>query len=345
MKVAIIFGGVSTEYQVSMMSVTSVLKNIDPKYDLYLVGITKDGTWYHFTGTFEEIENDTWFNNPNNEEVLLSTNPADHGFYQKEQKNVQYVDLVYPLILGRGGEDGCIPALCQLAKIPFVSCDMTSCALSMDKEFTHIICEANGIKMAKYVCFKKEFDNDYEAMYQECNEKLGFPCFIKPSKEGSSFGCHKVRTHDEFITGIQDAYKYDRKIIVEELMNGTEVGAGVLGNNVVGEVFEIVVETDMYGYQEKYFGYKTNIYTPAKTLSKQQQDEVKNLSLKINKILDCHVLARMDFFNSSKGLIFNELNTIPGFTSHSLYPASFLATGITYRKLIDNLIETGLKGR
>lgn len=339
MVIAVLFGGQSHEYPVSLMSVTSVLNNLDSKYDVYMVGITEDGRWYHYSGDVARIENNDWINDENNEEVILSANTQHRGFYQLKQHSIQKVDIVFPVLHGRNGEDGTIQGLCQLAGIPVVSCNMTTCGVAMDKVFTHIICENAGIPMAKYIYFNRDYDNDYEKMYAEAVEKLGLPCYVKPSREGSSFGAHKIKDKKDFFEYVEDAYKYDRKILVEEFIDGHEVGTGVLGRDNVGEVYEVVVETEMYGFAEKYDGYKTNIYVPAKTISKEDSDRVKELALKVYKALDCDGIARVDFFASSKGIIFNEANLIPGFTSHSLYPATYIAKGYTYTQVLNELIE------
>ena len=338
--VAILFGGQSSEHPVSLMSTASVLNNLNEKYQKYLVGITKDGRWYHFTGEVSELDDDKWMENPNNEEVILSPNRNHHGFYNLKTGNIDKVDVVFPVLHGRFGEDGTVQGICDIAGIKCVSCSLTSCALAMDKEITHILCENAGIKMAKYMVGHIEKDKDYPRMFKEAEEKLGLPMYVKPTKEGSSFGAHKIHNYEEFVKYSDDAYSYDNKILYEEFIDGNEVGCGVLNKTETGEVYEVIVETEMYGYAEKYDGYKTNIYYPAKNLNKEQRDEVNRLGVKIAEILQCDVMARVDFFNSSKGIIFNEANLIPGFTSHSLYPAMFKAKGMSYSELLDNLIES-----
>ena len=342
LKIGILFGGQSHEHPVSLMSVVSILQNLPEEYEPYNVGITLDGKWMHFTGSVEEIENDTWENNPDNEEVLLSTNPEHHGFYNITRSTVDYVDLILPMLHGRGGEDGTVQGLCQLSNVPVVSCDLTSCALAMDKEFTHIIAESYGIPMAKYKVYYNSPDYDLKHMFEECKNEFGLPCYVKPSKEGSSFGAHKINNYSDFAKYIPDAFSYDNKILVEEFIPGTEVGCGVMGNDEVGEVFEIIVETEMYGYEEKYDGYKTSIHVPAVNLTREEMDEVQALSKIIYTALGCNVFARVDFFANDR-IVFNEINVIPGFTSHSLFPASFKGVGMTYSEIIDHLIKIALK--
>ncbi len=339
MIVAVLFGGQSHEYPVSLMSVTSVLNNLDKKYDIYMVGITRTGRWYHYDGPIDLIEKDLWLDEKYTEEVILSPSADHHGFYQLKSAEVHRVDVILPILHGRNGEDGTIQGICQMNQIPIVSCNMTTSAISMDKVFTHIVCENAGIPMAKYLAFKREDHPDYQRMFEMAESTLGLPCYVKPSREGSSFGAHKIKTREDFYAYVEDAFSYDDKILVEEFIDGVEVGCGVMGNGETGEVFEIVVETEMYGFAEKYDGYKTVINCPAKTLDEKQRREVQELSKRIYRALDCDGIARVDFFASKRGLIFNETNLIPGFTSHSLFPASFINAGLTYTELLNRLIE------
>ena len=341
-KIAVLFGGQSHEHPVSCMSVTSVLNNIDEKYDIYMVGITMDGTWYHYTDSVDLIENDKWLESEMKEEVILSPSPSHHGFINLENNRIERVDIILPMLHGRNGEDGSVQGLCQLAGIPCVSCDMTSSAIAMDKEFTHIIAESYGVPMAKYRVARRNSHPDYSDMFRDIVNDLGLPCYVKPSKEGSSFGAHKINSYDDFVRYTDDAFSYDDKILFEEFISGTEVGCGVMGDGECGLVYEVVVETEMYGYAEKYDGFKTNIYVPAKNLNQQQMDEVTRLSQLVYKALGCTVLGRADFFASDR-IIFNEINLIPGFTSHSLFPATFKAKGMSYKEMLNNLIELTLK--
>lgn len=343
MKLAVLFGGQSHEHPVSLMSVTSIINNLNPEYEPYLVGITRDGRWYHYTGPVEAIIDSSWEKDPDNEEVILSCSMAHKGFYVINKGQFDGVDAVFPVLHGRGGEDGTIQGLCQLSGIPCVSCNLTSSAIAMDKEFTHIVAEAAGIKMARYKVLHRSENPNLAKIFHETVREIELPWYVKPSKEGSSFGAHKVTDLDSFIRYANDAFSYDEKILLEEFIDGTEVGCGILGRDRTGDVYEVVVETEMYGYAEKYDGYKTNIYVPAKNLTREQRDEVNRLGLKVAKALDIDCLGRADFFNSSKGLIFNEINLIPGFTSHSLYPAMFTAIGVSYSELIDELIDITMK--
>ncbi len=343
-KIAVLFGGQASEHPVSLMSAYSVLNNLDhEKFEAYMVGITKDGVWYHFTGDINELDKDNWEKNPNNQQVILSPSPAHHGFYNMATGGVDYVDAVFPVLHGKYGEDGSVQGLCVLNGIPCVSSNMTSCANSMDKVITHVLCENAGIPMAKYRVLYRNESYDLESLYREVEKELLIPCYVKPAREGSSFGAHKINNYTDFVNYIADAFSYDEKILLEEFIEGTEVGVGVLGEETSECVYEVIVETEMYGFSEKYDGYKTNIYYPAKNLTKQQCEEVRTLGSKIAHVLNCDVLARVDFFNSPKGFIFIEANLIPGFTSHSLYPAMFQHSGLTYTDLLTKLIGLVLK--
>ncbi|MBE6103694.1 MAG: D-alanine--D-alanine ligase [Erysipelotrichaceae bacterium] len=341
-KLGVLFGGQSHEHPVSLMSVSSVLANLDEKYDIYMVGITRDGCWLHYSGSIDKIENGDWEKDPENEEVILSTNPAHHGFYETRSNRYHYVDVIFPVLHGRNGEDGTIQGLCQLNGIPCVSCDITSSAIAMDKEFTHLVAESYGVPMARYMPLHRSDLIHVDKLYEMLTEKFGLPFYVKPSKEGSSFGAHKITDRDSFAKGISDAFAYDEKILAEEFISGTEVGCGILGDDITGEVFEVVVETEMYGYEEKYDGYMTNIYVPSKNLTREQMDEVKRLAKIVYKALGCNVMGRADFFAGDR-IVFNEINLIPGFTSHSLYPASFKGAGTDYRTLLNMLIDAAMK--
>lgn len=341
-RIAVLFGGQSHEHPVSCMSVTSVLNNLDEKYDVYMVGITLDGVWYHYYDSVDLIENDRWLQSDKKEEVVLSPSPVHHGFINLKTGLKDKVDIIFPMLHGRNGEDGTVQGLCQLAGIPCVSCDMTASAIAMDKEFTHIIAESYGVPMAKYRVARRNSHILYPELYAEIVRDLGLPCYVKPSKEGSSFGAHKVNNYEDFVKYTDDAFSYDDKILFEEFISGTEVGCGVMGDGECGLVYEVVVQTEMYGYAEKYDGYKTNIYVPALNLTQEQMDEVTRLAKIVYKALGCTVLGRADFFASDR-IIFNEINLIPGFTSHSLFPATFKAKGMDYKTMLNNLIELTLK--
>lgn len=344
-KLAVLFGGQSNEHLVSCMSVTSVLQNLADEFDVYMVGITKEGKWFHYCDEVSLIENDKWLESEKKEEIMFSTDPQHHGFYNFAKGTYDSVDVVFPMLHGRNGEDGTIQGLCQLANIPCVSCDLTSCAIAMDKEFTHIIAESYGVPMAKYKVYRKDSHPYFRVMYKEVEEELGIPCYVKPSKEGSSFGAHKINNYDDFAKFVNDAFTYDDKILLEEFISGTEVGCGVMGEDECGYIYEVVVETEMYGYAEKYDGFKTHIYVPAINLNEEQIDEVYKLSKTVYKALGCNVMGRADFFASTDGrIVFNEINLIPGFTSHSLFPATFKAKGVNYTELLTGLINLSLKG-
>lgn len=342
MKCAVLFGGQSHEHPVSLMSATCVIENLDPqKYELYLVGISRQGRWLHYSGPVPAIVNGDWEKDPGNQPVILSADPADHGFYNRTTHTVDRVDVILPMLHGRNGEDGSIQGLAQLSGIPMVSCDMTSSAIAMDKEFTHIIAEAHGVPMARYRVLHRGKQSDPDRLYDQLAAELGLPFYVKPSKEGSSFGAHKVTGRQDFREHLADAFSYDDKVLAEEFIDGREVGCGLLGEGETGVVYEVVVETDMYGYAEKYEGYKTKIYYPAPDLTPQQQQEVVRLGRIVYDALGCKVMGRADFFFTKDGrVVFNEINLIPGFTSHSLYPAMFAHAGVPVGRLLDKMIAT-----
>ena len=343
LKIALLFGGQSHEHPVSLMSAKTVIDTLKNKYELYLVGITLDGDWYHYQGDASDFTNDEWVKHPLNERVILSPSPSHHGFYNLTTNQIDYVDVVLPVIHGRGGEDGTIQGICQLANLPVVSDDNVVCALAIDKEYTHIICESYGVPMAKYRVLHYAEVNIDKHTYHSIIEELGLPFYVKPSREGSSFGAHKVSNYDQFVEYLNDAFSYDEKVLAEEFIPGTEVGCGVMLDHKCGSVFEIVVETEMYGYTEKYDGYKTSIHVPAINLDEAQMKEVRRLSRLVYQALGCKVYGRADFFNSNGKIIFCEINMIPGYTSHSLFPQSLNHAGISNEEIWDSLINRAIE--
>ena len=212
----------------SLHSASSAIENMDPSlYDLTFIGIDEEGKWYYYPGDVEGIEHGDWKNHPENCDVVLSCSQSNKGFI-KLNKDGSYelleVDCIFPILHGPNGEDGTIQGLFKLAGIPYVGCDHLSSAISMDKDYTHIICEAAGIEMAPYICVVNKEDFDYEKAYEKAVTKLQFPMFIKPANAGSSYGISKVRNHDEFVEGLKFAFKYDKKVIVETGNYGFEIG-------------------------------------------------------------------------------------------------------------------------
>lgn len=336
-KVAILFGGQSTEHEVSRVSASSVLRNIDlSKYDPYPIGITKDGKWFEYTGSIDKIENGDWekdefYKAPNGQEIL----------FNKE------VDVVFPVMHGLYGEDGTIQGLCKLVGLPCVGPGVMASAVCMDKVYTKYLLEDFGIKQADYVVVNAhEYDKEKERLLQTIEDKLGYDVFIKPSNSGSSVGISKAHNRNELELGLEKALVYDRKILVEKAINAREVEVAVLGNDepIAATPGEIIPANEFYDYEAKYSNAESKLLIPA-NLSEDKLKFVRQEAIKIYKILDCAGMSRVDFLvdKDTEEVYLNEINTIPGFTKISMYPKMWQADGKVYRDLISELIELAVE--
>lgn len=339
-RIGVIFGGCSPEYDVSLESVYSVITNIDKeKYDVVLIGITKSGDWFKYEGEVENIKDNTWEQNGKCTKVVISTNRSDKGIIDLENNgNIINLDAIFPVLHGSNGEDGSVQGLIQLSGIPLIGCDVLSSSLCMDKYLSHKLVESYGIKVAKSIVINNKTSKN------EINERiqqLEYPLFVKPMRAGSSFGITKVEKDEQIEEAIKEALKYDTEIIIEENVDGIEIGCAILGNDdlTVGEVDEIELSKGFFNYTEKYTLKTSKIHVPAR-IDNKISDEAKETAKKIYKILKCKDFARVDMFLTSQGEIyFNEINTIPGFTSHSRYPSMMKQIGINFDQLIDKLIS------
>lgn len=345
-RVAILFGGHSSEYSVSLHSVASVIENINTdKYDVSLFGITKGGNMMYYEGDTTSIENDTWHENAI--KATLSLNPIDKGFYifEEEKLSLKQVDVVFPVMHGKYGEDGTLQGALSMAQIPFVGCSTLSSSVSMDKEFTHILCERFNIPMAPYHALRSNDEYNLESFYEIVSNDLGLPLFIKPANAGSSYGISKVNNFEEFKDGIVLAFEHDSKLLVEKAITGFEVGCAVLGNNnlVIGEIDEIETHRAFFDFEGKYEMNDSKIHCPAR-ISEEKKEEIKGYAKEIYHILGCTGFSRIDFFlDHDSNIVFNELNTIPGFTANSRYPSMMNKVGLDFTSLIDQLLLLALE--
>jgi len=335
-KIAILFGGQSTEHEVSRASGASVLRNIDQtKYDIYPIGITKDGLWFEYTGDVDNIEDGKW--------------ETDEYFKIADGQNLLFnkeIDVVFPVLHGLFGEDGTIQGMCKLSNIPCVGPGVMASAICMDKIYTKYLLEKFNVKQADYVVINAhDYVVNKDLLIQNIEEKLGYCVFIKPSNGGSSVGISKAHNRSELIIGVEEALKYDRKILVERALNAREIEVAVLGNDspeasVPGEV---IPAKEFYDYEAKYKSEESKLLIPA-ALSDEKLRVVKEEAIRIYQILDCAGMARVDFLvdKETEDVYLNEVNTIPGFTKISMYPKMWQATGKTYVKLIDELIQLAI---
>lgn len=339
-KIAVIFGGESSEYPVSLHSAASLIKEIDLSiYQLTLIGITKQGDWKKFNGSIEEIDNDTWFLG-DTQDVDVRFGKNGGLFVGKEKLDI---DVVFPILHGKNGEDGTIQGVFEMAHLNYIGCNVISSAMCLDKEVTHILCENAGIKMAKYVSLKKT--ENKEAVIDFVNKNFKYPLFVKPSNVGSSFGITKVKDSKDLLSAINYAFEYDYKLLIEEGIQGFEIGCAVLGNYElsVGEVDEVETENDFFDYEGKYNLKNTWIHCPAR-ISDELKAKAKENALKIYDVMQCSGLARIDMFVTEKDeLVFNEINTLPGFTSSSRYPTMMKKSGVSYSQLIAKLYDFAIE--
>lgn len=367
-RVAVIFGGQSSEHEVSRVSAESVLNNIDrDKYDVEMIGITKDGKWLSYKGPVSLIGTGEWQaaalageNAVKASQGLLGICSCDkkslnlknalvnseRGIFtlsgaEKENKTI---DVVFPVLHGCNGEDGTIQGFFELAGIPYVGCGVLGSALGMDKGFAKIVFEKEGLPQGKYLVFtRRQIGQAISELIEKVEALLTYPCFVKPSNAGSSVGVSKARDRGELVEALNFAARYDRRVLVEEYIDGREVECAVLGNDepIASTVGEVVPCNEFYDYEAKYkSGDSSTVIIPAR-LPDETVQKIRDYAVRAFKALDLAGLSRVDFFvHKRTGEIYiNEANTLPGFTSISMYPKLWEASGIPYAKLIDKLID------
>lgn len=341
-KLGVIFGGMSTEDKVSCISGASVIENLNKeKYEVFPIFIDKNGNWFKV-----EITEENKLKMENKEQI-------ENVFTYLKQ-----MDLIFPVLHGLYGEDGTIQGLLELLKVPYVGCGVLASSVGMDKVYTKIIFDKANIKQSKYV-YIRGYNDKYIYVDDSFNEKildlkeiidvigteLKFPMFVKPSNSGSSVGISKVNNKEELEKAIIEASRFDKKILIEESIDGREVECAVLGNeNVISScVGEIKPADEFYSYDAKYKSKESKTLIPAK-ISAEKSEEIRKLAVKAFKAIDGKGLSRIDFFieNESEKVYINELNTLPGFTNISMYPKLFEQVGINYSDLLDKLINLAM---
>ena len=349
LSLAVIFGGVSSEHEVSRMSVTSILENLsNERYEVHMVGITKEGRWLLYTGPVEDILSGAWEQGPVTP-AFLSPDPSVHGLVALRDGKAEtiHVDVIFPALHGKNGEDGTIQGLFQLSGIPYVGCDTESSAICMDKAVTHSLLSSADIEQAHYLWFYADrFDAAPDTIKNKIQARLDFPVFVKPSSAGSSVGVSKVERFEDLNQAIRKAAREDKKVVVEEGITGQEVEVAVLGNrdcdaSIVGE---IGASAQFYDYDDKYINGTSQLYIPAR-IPQEVSEKIRQTAVRAYRLLGCSGLARVDFFVTAgdNRVILNEINTLPGFTSISMYPKLWMAMGLSYGELLDKLIELALQ--
>lgn len=339
--IAVIFGGCSTEYEVSLQSAYSVFTNINPdKYHIIPIGITRNGEWYHYTGAYRHIADNTWAQDDSNLcPVTLSLSRSKKGFLRLTENRQEFlqVDLVFPVLHGKNGEDGTLQGLLELADMPFIGCGTLSSALCMDKDKAHKLVSLAGISVPRSLVFGR---SNMDAALSEITASLSYPLFVKPVRSGSSFGITKVNAKEELDAAIELALEHDTEILAEEIVEGFEVGCAVLGIDTltVGRVDEIELSEGFFDYTEKYTLQSSQIHMPAR-IPPETEKRIQDAAITIYKTLGCSGFARVDMFLTPPGeIVFNEVNAIPGFTSHSRYPNMMKGIGLSFAELLEKLI-------
>lgn len=344
-KLGVIFGGMSTENEVSVMSAQSVLNNLDKeKYDIYPIYIDKEGIWWkykrqekgHFNPTVDEKEK-----------------------IENEEKYLKKLDVIFPVLHGLYGEDGTIQGLLELLKLPYIGCHVLASSVGMDKVYSKVIFNKAGLKQAKYEYIRKHKDRyiyvdkefneeivELEEAVEKISNKLKFPMFIKPSNSGSSVGINKAKNKEELKKHIDYAAKFDSKILIEQGIEGREVECAVLGNEEVKAscVGEIKPAEEFYNYDAKYNNQESRTEIPA-NIPENISEEIRAQAIKAFKAIDGKGLSRVDFFieKGTNEIYINEINTLPGFTNISMYPKLFEKSGIKYKELLNRLIDLSIE--
>lgn len=368
--ILIFFGGCSSEYSVSLSSASGVILNLDKtKYNPVTVGITEKGKWYYYTGSVEKILNNTWMNEQDCTPAVLSPNRGENCLLLLKESGVERisVDAALPVLHGRNGEDGTLQGLIELAGIPLAGCGALSSALCMDKDRAHRIVSLSGIRVPKALVLNASVSKSVASPLGNSSEsaavtkeqlsaarnfadKTGYPLYVKPVKAGSSYGVTKVNCSDELAPALSLALQYDNQVLLEENIEGFEVGCAVLGSPmnastelITGEVDEIELSGGFFDFTEKYTLKTSAIHVPAR-ISPEKSAELKEAAKRIYRALGCSGFARVDMFLTPAGeIVFNEVNTIPGFTEHSRYPGMMRAAGYSFQEVLTKIIEQAVR--
>ena len=350
LSVCILFGGVSPEHEVSLRSAESVLNNIDTtKYNVFPVGITKEGDWLLYGGKdYSDLPSGRWKQHPENHRVAISP-IRGQGLLTFEGDCVvrERIDVVFPVLHGENGEDGTIQGLLQLAGIPYVGPHVAASAVSMDKTLTKLVIDHAGVTQAAWQLVRRgDLGSRMEQTLANLEAKFAYPMFVKPAGTGSSVGVSKASDREKLCQALRSAGQFDDKILVEEFIRGREIEVAVMGNEspVASICGEIDSGADFYDYDAKYITDTSVAYIPAR-IPEDVAEQVREAAVKVYKAIGCQGLSRVDFFVTweENQVVFNEINTLPGFTSISMYPKLFAASGIPYTQLIDRLLELALE--
>jgi len=347
LRVAILFGGKSAEHEISLLSAKNIVEAIDrKKYEVVLIGIDKKGKWYFSDDPRLLQQGDRpkpiRFDRERNALALIPGNKAKQWLRLSTRRADKPVDVVFPVLHGTFGEDGTVQGLLKMADIPFVGAGVLGSAVGMDKDVMKRLLRDAGIPIARFLPARRLERIDFATAERE----LGLPLFVKPANCGSSVGIHKVSNGSQFAAAVEDAFRYDEKILLEEYIEGREIECSVLGNDepIASVPGEIITRHEFYSYEAKYLDEKGAALEVPAELPAGLVEEIQRLAVKTFKTLCCEGMARVDFFlRGQSEIIVNEINTIPGFTKISMYPKMWEASGISYAELIDRLIQLALE--
>ena len=350
LNVCILFGGISPEHEVSLRSAESVLNNLNKdKYNIFPVGITKDGQWILFKGTdYSMLPSGQWLDYPENRRAAISP-VRGQGLLSFEGDCVvrEAIDVVFPVLHGENGEDGAMQGLLQMAGIPYVGPHVSASAVSMDKTLTKLVVDNAGISQAAWQLVRNsELHSRMEQILDQLESRFSYPMFVKPAGTGSSVGVSKASDRAALEKSLVQAGAYDEKILVEEFIHGREIEVAVMGNDspVASICGEIDSGAEFYDYDAKYVTDTSVAYIPAR-IPEEVAEQVRDLAVKTYSAIGCKGLSRVDFFVTYEEdrVVFNEINTLPGFTSISMYPKLFAASGIPYDQLLDSLLQLAME--
>lgn len=350
LNVCVLFGGISPEHAVSLRSAESVLNNMDSeKYNIFPVGITREGKWLLFGGKdYALLPDGVWQSHSDNRPAAISPIRGQGLLiFEEDRVTTQTIDVVFPVLHGENGEDGAMQGLLQMAGIPYVGPHVAASAVAMDKTLTKLVVDNAGVPQAAWQLVRSsELKNHMEQILDNLEAHFTYPMFVKPAGTGSSVGVSKASNRERLQEALLAAGAFDEKILVEEFICGREVEVAVLGNSspVASICGEIDSGADFYDYDSKYITDTSTAYIPAR-IPEDVAEQVRDAAVKVYSVVGCQGLSRVDFFVTfdDNRVVFNEINTLPGFTSISMYPKLFAASGIPYSQLIDQLLQLALE--
>jgi D-alanine-D-alanine ligase len=350
LNLGVLFGGQSSEHDVSCISASYVVENLDPeKYNVYTFGITREGKWFYFTGSTQEMRDGTWEQNEENAAAYICPDAMLHGATIFRQDGTHYhisLDVVFPVLHGKYGEDGTVQGLMELSNIRYVGPHVLASAVAMDKVAAKLLCQAQGIDQCKWMWFSAyDLHSNHSAAIEKIESNFSYPVYVKPANAGSSIGITKAHDTGTLVLALHEALKHDDKVLIEEAVVGREIECGVLGNDnpIASLCGEVLPSVDFYDFDAKYNSDTPNTQVPAE-LDEETMNRIRETAIRCYKALFCQGLSRVDFFLKEDGtLLLNEINTIPGFTSISMYAQMFAASGIPYSELLDKLIAYALE--